>query len=220
MVNILIVEDDENIRQSISEFVNGAGYQAFAAEDGEKALDLFYRNPADLVVLDLMLPKLGGIQVLSQIRRMSDVPILILTALENEQTQLNAFELKADDYVTKPFIMSVLIKRIESLLRRAGILNTTRCVIGNLRLEPDSYKAYWNDADLELTVTEFELLHVLALNSGTILTRNQLLDKVWGFDFIGEDRIVDAHVKNIRHKVPRDIIKTVRGVGYELELEN
>jgi len=211
---ILVVEDDDNIRELIREYLIGSGFETEAVQDGRSGLERFQAGRFDLVILDILMPRMNGLELLHEIRRSSAVPVLMLTALGDEETQMGAFEGKADDYVTKPFSPPVLIKRVEALLRRCGRLAGDILDLGELRIDSASYKAFLKGADLELTVKEFELLKTLAQNAGRILSRETLLDKVWGYDYTGESRIVDAHIKNLRRKLKIDVIKTVKGVGY------
>ena len=162
-----------------------------------------------------MLPSLSGLEVLKELRKKdSTLPIIMLTALGDEETQMNAYEEKADDYVVKPFSIPIFLKKIESLLRRCGKLRGEELIYGHLRIDVSGYAVFWDLAPVELTLTEFELLKTLVQHHGQILTRSQLLDQVWGFDYIGEERIVDAHIKNLRRKLPENIINTVKGIGY------
>lgn len=214
---ILVVEDDNNIRELVKEYLVNAGFEVIAAEDGMAGLREFVSGTFDLAILDIMLPRMSGLELLREIRRISIVPVMMLTALGGEMSQIDAFEAKADDYVTKPFSPPVLAKRVEALLRRCGKLSGEVLDLGELRIDSSAYKAFFKGIDLELTVKEFELLNTLAKNAGRVLTRECLLDKVWGYDYMGDDRIVDAHIKNLRRKLVLDVIKTVKGIGYRME---
>lgn len=215
MVKILVVEDDGNIRSTLSEYLRLAGYEITECEDGQEAVSLYDQTTPDLVVLDIMLPSLSGLEVLKELRkRDSALPVIMLTALGDEETQMNAYEEKADDYVVKPFSIPIFLKKVESLLRRCGKLQGEELIYGHLRIDVNGYAVFWDLAPVELTLTEFELLKTLVQHHGQILTRSQLLDQVWGFDYIGEERIVDAHIKNLRRKLPENIINTVKGIGY------
>lgn len=215
MVKILVVEDDGNIRSTLSEYLRLAGYEITECEDGQEAVSLYDQTTPDLVVLDIMLPSLSGLEVLKELRkRDSTLPVIMLTALGDEETQMNAYEEKADDYVVKPFSIPIFLKKVESLLRCCGKLQGEELIYGHLRIDVNGYAVFWDLAPVELTLTEFELLKTLVQHHGQILTRSQLLDQVWGFDYIGEERIVDAHIKNLRRKLPENIINTVKGIGY------
>jgi len=215
-ISVLIVEDDEHIRSTAKAFFENAGYHADACYDGEAALQMFYDRDYQLVILDIMLPFMNGLEILREIRKISDVPALFITALDDDAHQLRAFAHNADDYITKPFSMQILLTRAEAILRRSGILKEELC-LGALSLFPSSYAAFYNKRDMQLTPREFEILLLLAQSNGGIISRERLLIKLWGYDFEGNERIVDSHIKNLRSKLPTDMIKTVKGIGYRLE---
>ena len=220
MKKILIVEDEPDIQELLQAYLRDAGYETAAAGDGAAALDLFQRQPFDLVLLDIMLPKLDGFGVCEQLRRQSQVPILMLTALDGEEEQLRGFGLNVDDYVTKPFSMPILLEKIRVILRRSGAGEEN----GQLRyrdlvLDLDGREVALAGRPLELTAREFELLHTFLAAPGRVFTREMLLAKLWGYDFFGDERVVDSHIKNLRHKLGRDYIETVRGVGYRAAKE-
>jgi two-component system response regulator VanR len=214
MLRILVVEDDFDIQELLQNYLENEGYQVILASDGEEALCQFADSQADLVLLDLMLPKLDGYQVCKAIRAESDVPVIMLTALDSEQHQLRGFDLSIDDYITKPFSMPLLLRKIEAVLRRTGYHGLRQIVSSNLTLDLDCYKAYVEDRPVELTQREFELLKALLQHQGKVLTRQMLLNRVWGYDFYGDERIVDTHIKNLRKKLNVHDIETIRGVGY------
>lgn len=219
MIKIMVVEDDAAIRSTIREYLKTAGYQVYEAGNGEEALSMYGKIYPDLILLDIMLPGYSGMELLKMIRVFDkDTLIIMLTALSDETTQLTAFENQVDDYITKPFSVNVLVKKIESLLKRAGRIGSAMLEYEHLSLDVEGYKAYWDDAKaLELTATEFDLLKTLIQNRGRVMSRTQLLDKVWGYDYIGDERIVDAHIKNLRHKLPENIIVTAKGIGYSVK---
>ena len=222
MKRILIIEDEPDIQELLAAYLRDAGYETAAAGDGAEGLARFQAGAFDLVLLDLMLPRMDGFAVCRQIRRHSDVPVLMLTALDGEQEQLRGFQLEIDDYVTKPFSMPILLQKIRAILRRtAGGAAEGRCLrYRDLTLDLDSREALLDGRALDLTAREFELLHTFLAAPGRVFTREMLLSKLWGYDFYGDERVVDSHIKNLRHKLGRDYIETVRGVGYRAAKED
>jgi two-component system response regulator VanR len=215
-IKILVVEDDEHIGKAVKAFLRDTGYQVELCADGRAAHEKLYENRYQLVILDIMLPGMGGQELLKELRKLSDVPVLMMTALSGDVHEVNAFDNLADDYITKPFSMLVLLKRVEALLRRAGTLrNEVR--VGPLVLRPASYKAYWRERELPLTLREFEILSLLAAHESRVVTHESILTKIWGCDYYGNEGTVHTHIKNLRGKLPENIIRTVRGVGYLLE---
>ena len=220
MKHILIVEDEPDIQELLCAYLQDAGYGTAAAGDGVAALELFQSRPFDLVLLDLMLPKIDGFGVCELIRRQSQVPILMLTALDGEEEQLRGFRLNIDDYVTKPFSMPVLLEKIRVILRRSGgTVEDGPLRYRDLSLDLDAREVRLEGRPLELTAREFELLHTFLSAPGRVFTREMLLSKLWGYDFFGDERVVDSHIKNLRRKLGRDYIETVRGVGYRVAKE-
>ena len=220
MKHILIVEDEPDIQELLCAYLRDAGYGTAAAGDGVAALELFQSRPFDLVLLDLMLPKIDGFGVCELIRRQSQVPILMLTALDGEGEQLRGFRLNIDDYVTKPFSMPVLLEKIRVILRRSGgTVEDGPLRYRDLSLDLDAREVRLEGRTLELTAREFELLHTFLSAPGRVFTREMLLSKLWGYDFFGDERVVDSHIKNLRRKLGRDYIETVRGVGYRAAKE-
>lgn len=221
MLRILIVEDDPDIQELLQAYLSEEGYDTISALDGEKALEKFHAGQIDLVLLDVMLPKLDGYDVCRAIRAESDTPVMMLTAMDSESHQLKGFDLRIDDYVTKPFSMPVLLRKIEAVLRRTtGRSSGRQIVYRNLLLDLDGYTAYADGIKLELTRREFELLKTLLQNQGRVLSREALLNRVWSYDFYGDERVVDTHVKNLRKKLGGDYIETIRGVGYRVDREH
>lgn len=221
MATILIVEDEFDIRELLEAYLTNEGYKVIAAEDGEEALERFHDGNPDLVLLDLLLPGLDGFQVCRAIREESDLPVIMLTALGSEQSELKGFDLRVDDYIAKPFSMPVLLRRVEAVLRRTMKGPAARKLAHRaLSLDLDGYKATVNGETIELTGREFALLRVLLQNRGRVLTRQMLLNRVWGYDFYGDERIVDTHIKNLRKKLGVDYIETIRGVGYRIDWED
>ena len=220
MKHILIVEDEPDIQELLCAYLQDAGYGTAAAGDGVAALELFQSRPFDLVLLDLLLPKIDGFGVCELIRRQSQVPILMLTALDGEEEQLRGFRLNIDDYVTKPFSMPVLLEKIRVILRRSGgTVEDGPLRYRDLSLDLDAREVRLEGRTLELTAREFELLHTFLSAPGRVFTREMLLSKLWGYDFFGDERVVDSHIKNLRRKLGRDYIETVRGVGYRAAKE-
>lgn len=219
MARILIVEDDFDIAELLGAWLNEAGHQTIQAEDGLKALEVFEREAFDLVLLDLMLPKLDGFGVCEWMRKRSAVPIVMLTALDGEAEQLRGYDLRIDDYVAKPFSMPVLLRKIAAILRRCGGETGDRNVLRyrDLTLDLDAYTAVRGERNLELTNREFECLRELLQNQGRVMTYQMLVSRVWNYDYIGDDRVVYSHIKNLRRKLGADYIRTVRGVGYRID---
>ncbi len=215
MKKILIVEDEPDIQELLCAYLTEAGYYTVCASDGIEALTIFPKETFDLVLLDIMLPKINGFGVCEMIRKKSQVPIIMLTALDDERDQLRGFNLDIDDYVTKPFSMPVLLEKIRVILRRnAGMGDDTRLFYKDLILDTDTREALLDGEHLELTAKEFDLLYTFLSSPGRVFTREALLSGLWGYDFYGDCRVVDSHIKNLRHKLNRDYIETVRGVGY------
>ena len=225
---ILVVDDEQPIVTLLSYNLEKAGFQVVAAYDGEEALEkVAFEQPA-LIILDLMLPKLDGVEVCKRLRQQQIMtPILMLTARDDEFDKVLGLELGADDYMTKPFSPREVVARVKAILRRTDLAQpaaepSERLVIGDLEIFPERYEATVGDKPLELTPKEFELLLHLARHKGRVLTRDQLLSAVWNYDFAGDTRIVDVHISHLREKIEEDTkkpvyIKTVRGLGYKLE---
>lgn len=218
MATLLVIEDDINTNEAICEYMKSAGHTTLSAIDGEEGLLLAKEPSVDLVVLDIMLPKIDGMTVLRELRKCSTVPVLMLTAIEDEHTQATSFDAEADDYITKPFSMVLLGKRITALLRRSGKNpEILRVQFGDIIVDFGGYAA-WNQAGrIDLTPKEIELLKLLLEHKGLVLTRSQILDELWGYDAPIIDRTVDTYIKNLRKKLNLDRIITVKGVGYKYE---
>lgn len=223
MQKILVVEDDLDIQELLKNFLQEVGYEIILASDGVEALSVFSTAQFDLVLLDVMLPKIDGFAVCEFIRKQSQVPIIMLTALSGEEEQIRGLDLQVDDYITKPFSMPILIRKIAAVLRRSGGTHEDEhktIAYQNLILDCDNYTATVDGAAYELTQREFEVLKELLTNQGRILTRQNLLDKLWRYDFYGDERVVDTHIKNLRKKLGIEFIQTIRGVGYKIDKEN
>ena len=223
MQKILIVEDDIDIQELLRNFLQEVGYEISIANDGMEAISLFSTIHFDLILLDIMLPKIDGFTVCELIRKQSQIPIIMLTALSSEDEQIRGLDLQVDDYITKPFSMPILVRKIGAVLRRSSMIPEQEhqtIVYKNLVLDMDSYTAVVDGASFDLTQREFEVLRELLLNQGRVLTRQNLLDKLWKYDFYGDERVVDTHIKNLRKKLGIDFIQTIRGVGYKIDKEN
>ena len=218
MATLLIVEDDIDTNEAVCEYLQEVGHNTISAFDGDEAIKLFSEHKIDLVVLDIMLPTVTGLAVLKSIRKTSQIPILMLTALEDEDTQVTSFGGLADDYMTKPFSMVILGKRITALLRRSSHpekIDVWTC--GDLTVNFSGYSAHDASGELEVTAKELDLLRLLVEHQGLVLSRTQILDAVWGDNTYVLDRLVDTYIKNLRKKLHLDCIKTVKGIGYKLE---
>ena len=223
MQKILIVEDDIDIQELLRNFLQEVGYEISIANDGMEAISLFSTIHFDLILLDIMLPKIDGFTVCELIRKQSQIPIIMLTALSSEDEQIRGLDLQVDDYITKPFSMPILVRKIGAVLRRSSMIPEQEhqtIAYKNLVLDMDSYTAMVDGASFDLTQREFEVLRELLLNQGRVLTRQNLLDKLWKYDFYGDERVVDTHIKNLRKKLGIDFIQTIRGVGYKIDKEN
>jgi two-component system, OmpR family, alkaline phosphatase synthesis response regulator PhoP len=220
MKTILVVDDERNIVELVRLYLEKEGFTVVSAGDGEQALVQYERSDPDLVVLDLMLPKMDGFEVCRELRRRGDVPILMLTARSEDVDAIVGLELGADDYVTKPFNPRALVARVKAILRRTDVTakGGRTIQVGNLRIDPRRREATVGERHLDLRAREFDLLAALARDPGVVLTRDALLEDVWGTDFPGETRTVDVHVAEVRKKLGDDgpQVETLRGVGYRL----
>ena len=200
--SILVMEDDVNIQELIVEFLKAEGYDVDYASDGLEGIQLFKKKEYDLVLLDIMMPNLDGYSVCKMIRQTSNVPIIFLTALNEESNQLKGFELECDDYITKPFSFNLLIQRVKAVLRRGRInISSDLLIFEKLKLDLNTYSVQIDDQNIELTLKEFNILKMLIEKYPQVVTRENLLDSIWGYDYYGDTRIVDAHIKNLRKKI-------------------
>lgn len=226
MYRILVVEDEKDIQEILKNYLADQGYSVTLADDGVDGIAKFHSGDFDLVLLDVLMPKIDGFGVCELIRRESNVPIIMLTALEEESYQMKGFDMKADDYITKPFSIPILLRKIAAILRRTQNEDQQILFYKTLKMDVTGHHVYLSDTEnseqteVELTQKEFEMLYVLLLNKGIVLTRQKLLNMVWGEDYYGEERIVDTHIKNIRKKLGINLIHTIRGVGYRIDKEN
>lgn len=219
MATLLIVEDDKQTNEAICEYLKSAGHKIVPAYDGAEAVQIFGQDKIDLVVLDIMLPKMTGLAVLHEIRQKSSVPILMLTAIADEYTQVTSFDEQADDYLTKPFSMVLLGRRVTALLRRSrqGVMLDTM-TFGDVTVDFSGYTAKDLTGKIDITPKEIDLLKLLVEHKGLVLTRNQILDDLWGDDYPIIDRTIDTYIKNLRKKLRLDCIVTVKGIGYKYEV--
>lgn len=218
-IQILVVEDDARLQDMVCKFLRKEGWLVDACIDGKLALERFYENKYDLIILDIMLPGINGQELLRELRKIHDTPVLMMTALSDDDNQLRAFEGQTDDYVTKPFSMPILVKRTEALMRRSGVLKK-EIQAGKLILYPETYGAEYDGEKILLTPKEFEILELFVRNAGKILSHETLLTRIWGYDFEGNEGIIHASMKKLRDKLPEKLIHTIKGVGYYLEAGN
>ena len=225
MTRILIVEDEASFSDPLSWLLEREGHEVVVREDGRSGLEEFTRNPADLVLLDVMLPGMSGVEVCRELRRESGVPIIMLTAKDSEVDKVVGLEIGADDYVTKPYSARELLARINAVLRRriAPPAQEDHIVrVGDVELDADSHVVVVRGEPVSMPLKEFELLEMLMRNHGRVLTRAQLIDRVWGADYVGDTKTLDVHIKRVRGKVEENpssprMITTIRGLGYKFE---
>lgn len=217
---ILVVEDDNQIQELIVEFLSSQDYIVDTANDGVQGYEKFKSGKYDLVILDVMMPKLDGHSLCKMIRNIDkEVSVIFLTALGDEENEIKGFDLRADDYISKPFSFNILIKRVEAVLRRKNkeISEDEDLKFEGLKLELQTFKSYVDEVEIELTLKEFNILKLMISSYPTVVSREKLIEKIWGYDYFGDTRVIDAHMKNIRKKIKKDYIKTIKGVGYVLE---
>ena len=222
-ITILVVDDESRMRKLIKDFLVAKGYSILEAEDGEKALEVFEenKNKINLVLLDVMMPKLDGWSVLRQIRQESKVPIIMLTARGEEQDELFGFELGVDEYISKPFSPKILVARVEAILKRTMGDKTEVKDYDGIVIDPEGRTVKVDGKPIEMSLREYELLKYLVDNEGIALSRDKILNNVWNYDYYGDSRTIDSHIKKIRHKLGKKgkYIKTIRGVGYKFEVK-
>lgn len=227
MSRILVVEDEQSFSDALSFMLRKEGFEVSVAADGHSALETFDREGADIVLLDIMLPGIPGTEVCRQIRNVSQVPIIMVTAKDSEIDKVVGLELGADDYVTKPFSSRELVARIRAVMRRRGpdtnTVSEATLSAGSIKMDVDRHVVTVDGDRVKLPLKEFELLEVLMRNAGRVLTRGQLIDRVWGSDYVGDTKTLDVHVKRLRSKIEPNpaeptVLVTVRGLGYKLEL--
>lgn len=220
---ILVVDDESRMRKLIKDFLKAKGFNILEAEDGEKALQIFEENSEkiQLILLDVMMPKLDGWSVLRQIRQTSKVPIIMLTARGEEQDELFGFELGVDEYISKPFSPKILVARVEAILKRTQKTSNEIKDTGGIVIDKDGRTISVEGKVIELSLREYELLVYLIENENIALSRDKILNNVWNYDYYGDSRTIDSHIKKIRHKLGKrgKYIKTIRGVGYKFEVK-
>lgn len=221
-MKILVVDDEARMRKLVKDFLVKDGFVVLEAADGEQAVDIFFseKNIA-LIILDVMMPKMDGWEVCREIRQYSKVPIIMLTAKSGEKDELLGFELGVDEYISKPFSPKILVARVQAILRRTNALDEGAIEIGGIRLDKSAHEVYVDGKRLELSFKEFELLTYFVENKGIALSREKILNNVWNYDYYGDARTIDTHVKKLRNKMgdKGNLIKTIWGMGYKFEVE-
>ena len=223
MSNILVVDDESRMRKLITDFLIKDNYNVLEAEDGEKALELFEneKDKIDLIILDVMMPKQDGWSVLRKIRQSSQLPVIMLTARGEEQDELFGFELGADEYISKPFSPKILVARVEAILKRTVQTENTNKDFGGIVIDEQGRTVTVDGKIVEMSLREYELLKYLVDNENIALSRDKILNNVWNYDYYGDSRTIDSHIKKIRHKLGKrgKYIKTMRGIGYKFEVK-
>ncbi|MCS6105062.1 response regulator transcription factor [Clostridium botulinum] len=228
MKKILICDDNDTVHETIGTYLKNDEMTYISAYDGKEALEKFNAEKPDLVILDLMMPKIFGTEVCKEIRKISNVPIIMLTAKGEEIDRIVGLEIGADDYIVKPFSPREVVTRIKTIFRRVGNANTDTnlnrklVTFNNFNIDLDKYEIRLNKEKIDVTPKECQILYLLATNEGRVLSREEILDKVWGYDYFGDTRVVDTQIKRIRKKIPEEgekwSIKTVYGIGYKFEV--
>ncbi|MBQ4473312.1 MAG: response regulator transcription factor [Lachnospiraceae bacterium] len=220
-LKILVVDDESRMRKLVKDFLAKKDYEVLEAENGAKALDIFFENKdIALVILDVMMPEMDGWEVCREIRAYSKVPIVMLTARSSEQDELQGFELGVDEYISKPFSPKILVARVEAILRRTNAQGEDILIAGDLVLDKAAHQVTINGTPVDLSFKEFELLTYFVMNQGVALSRERILNHVWNYDYFGDARTIDTHVKKLRSKLgdKGDYIKTIWGMGYKFEV--
>ncbi len=221
-LTILVVDDENRMRKLIKDFLTKEKYNVIEAEDGKEALDMFYdRKDIALIILDVMMPKIDGWEVCREIREYSDVPIIMLTAKGEEKDELQGFKLGVDEYISKPFSPKVLVARVEAVLRRTNIIDLEAVEVGGIYIDKTAHLVKIDKKAIDLSYKEFELLSYFIKNEGVALSREKILNNVWNYDYFGDARTIDTHVKKLRNKLAEKgkYIKTIWGLGYKFEVE-
>ena len=221
---ILVIDDESRMRKLVRDFLSKKGYDVLEASNGEQAMDIFYSDKEiGLLILDVMMPKMDGWEVCREVRKTSKVPIIMLTAKADERDELLGFELGVDEYVTKPFSPKILVARVEAILRRSNMGNNDGIItVGDIRMDKNAHEVFVGDKPIELSFKEFELLAYFIENQGIALSRERILNNVWNYDYFGDARTIDTHVKKLRNKMGEQgkYIKTIWGMGYKFEVTN
>ena len=221
-LKILVVDDEPRMRKLVKDFLTVKGFQVIEAEDGEQAIDIFFEEKdIALILLDVMMPKMDGWEVLKTIRQYSQIPILMLTARGEEQDELQGFKLGADEYISKPFSPKILVARVEAILRRSSQGSKDVIEIGGIRIDKSAHLVEIDGVPVDLSYKEFELMTYFAENQGIALSREKILNNVWNYDYFGDARTIDTHVKTLRSKLGEtgEYIKTIWGMGYKFEVD-
>lgn len=221
-LKVLVVDDEERMRKLISDFLKIKGYETVEAGDGEEAIDVFFADKEiALIILDVMMPKMDGWEVLKTVREHSKVPVIMLTARTEETDELKGFEYGADEYISKPFSPKILVARVEAILRRSGVNQDEVVRVGGIEVDKSAHSVKIGGKEIELSFKEYELLLYFIENKGIALSREKILNNVWNYDYFGDARTIDTHVKKLRAKMGTkgDYIKTVWGMGYKFEVE-
>lgn len=220
-LKILVVDDESRMRKLVSDFLKKKGFSVLEAADGEEAIDIFFSdNSINLLILDIMMPKMNGLEVVKEVRKVSKVPIIMLTAKGQEQDELTGFELGVDEYIAKPFSPKILVARVDAILRRSNQLNEEVIEAGGIQLDIAAHKVILDGREVELSYKEFELLAYFMKNQNVALSREKILNHVWNYDYFGDARTIDTHVKKLRSKLGEkgEYIRTVWGLGYKFEV--
>lgn len=222
IIKILVVDDEARMRKLVKDFLSVKGYKVIEAADGEEAIDIFMeQKDIKLVLLDVMMPKMDGFETLKLIRQYSDIPVIMLTARSEERDELQGFNLGVDEYITKPFSPKILVARVEAILRRSGHDREENLCAGGIVIDKSAHQVSIDDVPVELSYKEFELLTYFLENKGIALSREKILNNVWNYDYFGDARTIDTHVKKLRAKMGSkgEYIKTIWGMGYKFDIE-
>lgn len=220
-LKILVVDDEARMRKLVKDFLTNKGFAVIEAVDGEEAVDVFFaQKDIALVLLDVMMPKMDGWEVLRTIRKYSQVPVIMLTARSEERDELQGFSLGVDEYISKPFSPKILVARVDAILRRSNVVSTENMDVGGICIDKAAHQVTIDGREIELSYKEFELLSYFVENQGIALSREKILNNVWNYDYFGDARTIDTHVKKLRSKMGKkgDYIKTIWGMGYKFEV--
>ena len=222
-LKILVVDDEARMRKLVKDFLTNKGFQVIEAGDGEEAVDIFFADKdIALVLLDVMMPKMDGWEVLKTIRKYSQVPVIMLTARSEERDELQGFSLGVDEYISKPFSPKILVARVDAILRRSNVVSTDTLNVGGICIDKAAHQVTIDGSEIELSYKEFELLTYFLENQGLALSREKILNNVWNYDYFGDARTIDTHVKKLRSKMGEkgEYIKTIWGMGYKFEVSD